>query len=198
MSEFDETKRRINRVNAEVGGLVQLENDWDEVDALAEAFDFVSPEFPHDEDVVAQRLAAYLVKAHVEACEAAGARSVHDRWFPEHDDAAPAKMATLYVLSHTNHTYVIPLREARQVKDVATELRSSRCEARVTRSCKPESASKFLAVSRGEYICLFNICRACLQHIDSRAGFNQDYTGPAEEWLDNRTANVRSDDIWDI
>ncbi|MCV7031085.1 hypothetical protein [Mycobacterium sherrisii] len=203
MSEFDETNRRINRANAEVGGLAFPPGAWhQEIDPLTDTFDtddFLL-ELPYDSEPVARRIAGHMVKDHLHADSGSvfAVRSVLDTWCPEHDEASPLKMATLYALSYANIAYLIPLRSIEQVKEVAEFVRSSHCEARVTRRCTPKRATKFLAVKRNEFMCLFVLCRECKLHIHNRAGFNEDYIGPAEDWFDDRTAQIRtSDDPFD-
>ncbi|SLH95705.1 Uncharacterised protein [Mycobacteroides abscessus subsp. massiliense] len=185
---WGETQQRINRANAEAGGIVFLPDDWrDDIEPLADAFGSFDSRFrvalPYDDERIARRIAGHMVGRHVTT--ASRNRSVDLRWCPSHDEELPETMAHMYVLTYANIDFVIPLRKVEQYKEIAPKIKRSRCEAQITRRCEPNRASRFLAVTRGEYICLFNTCRACLQHIDSRAGFNKDYCGPDDDWFDD-------------
>lgn len=189
MSEFDETKQRINRANASAGGLVILPDDdrWDDHDALADALDNeFRHQLPYDNDPVARRIAGHMVGDHVSRGDE---RSVVNQWCPSHDEARPETMASLYLLTYVNINFVIPLQNLGQVKEVSAELHDPRCKTRVSRFCEAKNATKFLAVMHGEFVCLFDTCRTCLQHIHSGAQFNDDYVGPDQDWIDDRKAS---------
>ncbi|MCA4757484.1 hypothetical protein [Mycobacterium avium] len=191
---WGETQQRINRANAEAGGIVFAPGDWrDDIEPLADAFDSfdnrAQPSLPYDNDPVARRIAGHLVKRHV--TEASRERSVDLRWCPSHDEDLPETMAHVYVLTHASIDFVIPLRKVEQYREVVPKIRRNTCEAQITRLCEPDGASTVLAVTRGEYICLFNCCPACLQHIESRSGFNRDYCGPGDDWIDDGTRRGR-------
>lgn len=185
---WGETQKRINRANAEVGGIVFPSDCWrDDIEPLTDAFDSFDCRsrvaLPHDGDQVARRIAGHMFGRHVTT--ARRNRSVDFRWCPSHDEELPETMAHIYLLTYTNIDFVIPLRSVEQYREVAPKVKRKKCEAQITRRCEPAGASKFLAVTRGEYICLFNCCPACFQHIDSRLGFNRDYCGPDDDWIDD-------------
>lgn len=198
----DETMRDINRANAAVGGLVFMPDQWDQVDALSEAMDdLVSLELsPLDRDPVAMRLASWMIHHHVESWEEYS-REVDTRWHPGYDESDPASMTCPYVLIYGNHCQVVPLQHIAQYKEATPILlRDIRnCQAHITSDCFTElRARKFLAVKRGEYICIFRICTSCLTHIQHGKGFDNEYMGPQEDWFDDRQPPPRDEDDWDV
>jgi len=73
-----------------------------------------------------------------------------------------------------------------------------RCDTIVNRHCylradgmNAKYPVQLLAIKRGEYICMFVACPAFMDHISSGAGFNDDYIGPTEHWMDKRRAGPR-------
>lgn len=198
MPDSDETMKRINRANAQAGGLAFLREDaiWEDIDALTDAFDHdFDHHLPYDNDPVAQRIAGHMVGDHVSRGDE---RSVVNQWCPSHDETKPETMARLYLLTYVNINFVVALENLGQVAEVAAKLRDSRCRARVARFCQADNGTQVLAVMRGEFVCLFSICRTCLQHIESGAGFNENYIGPDHDWIDTRKGapKPKEFDLW--
>jgi len=162
-----------------------MPEDWARTEAMDNA---ACLELPHDRDSVARRLAGNMVKAHIRIRDLVGKRTVWPQWCPEHNESRPDTMASLYVLTMDQPSVIIALRDITQLAEAASEalVHQSSCEARVTRWCEPGCATDVLTVKRGEYICAFKACRACMQHIRTGAGFNDDYVGADQDWIDDR------------
>ncbi|MFP1155106.1 hypothetical protein ACK280_23935 [Mycobacterium sherrisii] len=202
MPDSLETMQRINRANAHAGGVAFLREDaiWEDIDTLTNALDNddFGRELPYDNELVAQRIAGHMVKEHLKLWDIVRRRSVLNRWCPGHDDTQPESMACLYALCYGDAFggCAFAMQSMQQLKEITDELLGgeSVCQAGVNRRCSRNNATKYLAVKRGEYICLFRTCRACLQHIHSGAGVDhEDYIGPAEDWVDDREANPHDD-----
>lgn len=180
---------RLNQMYAETGGTVVMPDDWAATQAMDDA---ICLELPYDRDPVARRIAGQVMKKHIEACGAPGSRRVvYEGWCPESD-------ATLYVLGPCYaSSYVIALRDIEQLREIKKDMQGAwRCDTLVHRHCgrktggsNAEYPVEFLAIKRGEYICVFTACHHCLLHIVMGAGVDDpDYVGPAEDWYDNRQA----------
>jgi hypothetical protein len=178
--------QRLNQINSRVGRPAVMPEHRAAIDAYTDAFDDdYRRGLPCDRDPVARRIAGHMVKAHLSIADTD--RSVYGRLCRSHNESQPETMAKLYALTYTNITYVIPLESEEQINEVVEQLLDRRrCEACVTRDCDLEQPTEFLTVKRGQYLCLFSICRACKQHISSGLGFNQDYAGPDNDWIDDR------------
>jgi hypothetical protein len=192
--------QRLNQDYSRAGVAPVMPWEQDAITAMAEELNRnIASELPHDHDPVARRIAGHMVKEHIKAWDAAGKRSVYTRWHPDHDEFRSDTLATLYALSYSGDpAWIVAMQDLSQLQEVADDALKGgwRCTVRVTRLCdgvqatdpNKQSATKYLAVKRGEYICLFNSCRACLEHIHTGAGFNDDYIGPDHDWLDDREA----------
>lgn len=200
-----ETMRMVNQIQAKVGGLVLLPDQWEESAAVAELLaDVLCLELPYDDNAVAKRLASWMIHDHIESWHELANQKMDTRWHPSYDESDPASTICVYALAYGNNFKVVPLQHITQYKDAAPILlRDIRnCQVRFTKDCFLElPARKFLAVKRGEYICIFRICTSCLAHIQHGKGFDDDYVGPKEDWIDNRQPAPRStedDDLWDL
>lgn len=198
---LDDIERWINHANAAGGGIVFWPDDWrNKIDPLVEAFDNndFGRELCYDSDPVARRIAGHMVKEHIKLWDIVKRRVVLKHWCPEHDESRPETVASLYALCYGEiGGSAYAMQGMAQLKEVTQELlgEEPECQARVNRRCSRNNATKFLAVKRGEYICLFRLCGVCLQHIHSGAGFNDDYIGLDHDWFDDREAEPR-DDLW--
>jgi hypothetical protein len=206
MPDNPETMKRINRANAHAGGVAFWCEDaiWDDIDALTDAFD--NSEFrhqlPHDDDPVARRIAGHMVKNTFAAWDAMGKRRVSDIFCPESE-------ATLYVLGAGYPGYDVALRNIEQLREVQHDMRANwRCDTNVNAKCGRRTTSdpnadypvEFLAIKRGDRICVFTACHPCLLHISSGAGVDHpDYIGPSEDWYDDGPEHMSqpdTDDPW--
>lgn len=202
MHELDETEKRINRANAQAGGIAFWPEQWrSEIDPMAEALDNDNfhAELPYDAEPVARRMAGHMVGKHIAAW------GVGRRWV--YEGFCPAPEATLYVLSYAGDpTSVTALRDIQQLQDVKADMKGLwRCNTLITRRCcykldgfSAEYPVELLAVKRGEYICVFVACLPCLEHIKSGGGFNDDYIGPDHDWYDDRKVESLDDDPFDL
>jgi hypothetical protein len=195
---------RINQANAPAGAPPVMPDQWAEITAMADQMsNALCLELPYDRNLVAQRIAGHMVKEHIKAWDAVGHRSVDERWCPESE-------ATLYALNYSGiPAWITALRSIEQLRGIKEDLLTGggyfRCNARVNRHCDLTVSGmnatypvEPLAVKRGEYICVFIACRACLEHIHTGAGFNDDYIGPDQDWVDDREAQPvgREYDPW--
>lgn len=180
---------RLNQMYAETGGTVVMPDDWAATEAMDDA---ICVELAYDNDPVARRIAGQVHRKHIEACDVPGwRRVVYEGWCPESE-------ATLYVMGPCyTPAYVIGLRSIEQLREIKKDMNGNRkCTARVNRRCGGRSGDpdaeypvEFLAIKRGENICVFTACHHCLLHISSGAGVDDpDYIGPAEDWHDDRQA----------
>lgn len=193
MSDYtDDVNRRANLARTQAGvDAAVMPEDWDYANLLAEGMaELDGIEFEFDSNPIAQRLAADMVRTltalwsryHDE-------RPVDTRYCPEYDDANPHTMSRLYVLTHMDRA-AHPLRNPSQYRQAASELLkdSGGCYPSVTRKCD-KVPSKFVAVKRGEYLCLFKLCRTCRKALETLAVDSDEYNGP-DEWYDDRTASA--------
>ncbi|OCB25683.1 hypothetical protein A5674_20750 [Mycobacterium malmoense] len=181
---------RLNQQYAEAGGTAVLPEDWARLEAEDNA---MCLELPYDGEPVARRIAGHLVKNYHEAWDVAGKRLVYEGWCPESE-------AVLYALSYTYSGYAVPLRNIEQLCEVKADYLGGggvyRCNTVVNAKCRRKTLGanaeypvEFLAIKRGENICVFTACHYCMLHISSRAGVDHpDYIGPAEDWFDDRQA----------
>ncbi|OBF83357.1 hypothetical protein A5791_03420 [Mycobacterium sp. 852002-51163_SCH5372311] len=178
---------RLNQMYAETGGTVVLPEDWARTEAEDNA---ICVELPYDNDPVARRIASDVMRKHIEACAAPGwRRVVYEGWCPESE-------ATLFALGPCyNSSYVAALRNIEQLREIKKDMKGNwRCDTLVNRHCGSKSGDvnaeypvEFLAVKRGDHICVFTACHHCMLHISSGAGVDDpDYIGPAEDWYDDR------------
>lgn len=194
MHHFDETAQRINRANAAAGRIVFFPDHWrDDIEPLTEALDNddFSRALPFDSDPVARRIAGHMLKEHQKAWDATGRRLVYEGFCPESE-------ATLYVLSYAGTpAYVAALRNIEQLAEVQQDMAGLPfCDTKVSRHCRrkldglnAEYPVAFLAIKRGEHVCVFNTCHHCMLHVSSGLGVDHpDYIGPAEDWYDDRQA----------
>jgi hypothetical protein len=174
-----------------------MPEDQEAINALADEFDNedFAVQLPYDNDPVAQRIAGRLMGEVFKVWDISGHRSIYDGWCSEEE-------ARLLVLSFGgNLGYACALRNIEQLSQFAADYIKGPdwghycCDTRVTRTCSGISAKpnedypvEFLAVKRGEYICAFIACVPCMEHIKTGAGFDENYVGPAEDWIDNRQA----------
>lgn len=178
---------RLNQQYAEAGDTAVMPEDWARLEAEDNA---MCLELPYDNDPVARRIAGRMFREHIKAWDAAEGRQVYERWCPETE-------AMLFVMSYSGRPgYVVALRSIDQLRDVQQDVSGWRCDTVVNRHCGLRTGGpnatypvEFLAIKRGEHICVFTACHHCMLHISSRAGVNHpDYIGPAEDWLDDRQA----------
>lgn len=180
---------RLNQIYAETGQTCVMLEDWAATQAMDDA---ICVELPYDRDPVARRIAAHVIKRHIEACDQPGwGRTVYEGWCPESE-------ATLYVLGRCYAaSYVVALRNIDQLREIKRDMQGNwRCDTIVNRHCGMRTGGmsatypvEFLAVKRGEHVCVFTACHYCLFHISFGAGVDDpDYIGPAEDWYDEREA----------
>jgi hypothetical protein len=166
-----------------------LPDDWAESNELADviaALDGIS--FPFDGSEVAQRMAGHLVSKHIGQCHALGERFTDNRWCPDFDESDVALLSRLYVLVYTYPHYAFPLEHARQYRQAAEALLShvECCQAEIVRDCQRADSppTKYVAVRRGDHLCLFKICRTCRQALETLRVDSPDYIGP-DRWDDD-------------
>lgn len=194
MSFLQDTHHRINQALAASGGRVVLPEDWAEIDALADAMDFlqnapVSVRFDNIPEF--QAMAGEMRRFPVHADET----EYDTRWCPEFDPARPETMSRYYLLIHGSTT-LFPLSSVEQVTYAAEALMGEpRCQAHITADChRQQDCGDVLdedppigifAHARGEIVCAFYMCALCfhqLQHLT----FNDwpEYAGPWP-WTDS-------------
>lgn len=186
--------QRLNQDYSRAGVAPVMPWERDAITGMADQMsDALCLELPHDHNPVARRIAGHMVKAHIQAWDAAGRRSVDHRFCPESE-------ATLYVMTYSGSpAYITALRTIQQLPEVEEDLSGLwRCDTIINRSCGSKVGGmnarypvEFVAVKRGEYICVFVACPACLEHVTTGGGFNDDYIGPDHDWIDDRKAQVR-------
>lgn len=187
MGFLQDTHHRINQALAASGGRVVMPEDWAEIDALADAMDFVAstPVRPLEDHPAMQAMAAEMRKIAVHAEET----EYDSRWCPEFDPARPETMSRYYFLTYGSNT-LYPLSSLEQVPYVSKAVMGNPvCQAHITANChRQQDCGDVLdedppvgafAIVRGEYVCAFYMCALCvhaLQHI----GFDDwpEYAGP--------------------
>ncbi|MGV0618152.1 hypothetical protein ABQE58_24990 [Mycolicibacterium elephantis] len=178
----------FNQALARAGGRAIMPEDWAAAGETAVAMsERDGVEFPWDNNPIAQRMAAHMFSRHLKAWDAAGERTIDTRWYRDYDDSKPEKMTGLWVLIYDDDD-AFPLADVQQYKRVAETLLEhvDDCQAEIFIGCDERPAVKFLAVKRGEYLCLFRICLPCSKALAKLTVNSPDYTGPPE-WVDDRT-----------
>lgn len=193
----------INQMYSQSGLPAVHRDDWGDITAMADAIEKLDAvSFPFDNNAVAQRLASCWVSKYVTHWSSIGERTVDNRYCPEYDDSDPATMTRLYVLAYPSGMKAYPLSDPTQWLQVAEDLLPLRlpfrtslttasggqlCFANLTLACS-EGARGYLAVKRGEYLCLFLICPACLDALHTVELDSDEYKGP-RPWTDDRVAD---------
>ncbi|BCO56984.1 hypothetical protein [Mycobacterium intracellulare] len=163
-----------------------LPEDWQ---AASQAADTVSTldglQFPFDSNWMARRVAADIVRTRQLQWASSGERPVDTRYCPEYDDSRVDMMSRLYVLT-PHHSAVFPLSTTSQYKQAAAELLADIKVCVPIQDICDEMPRKFVAVRRGDYLCLFKLCRTCRMALEELEDDNDpDYVGPPE-WHDDR------------
>ena len=201
-NEFEEYDRdgwhRINQAKAKAGVRVVMPEDWAAIDAMARSIDDAQAENERasrratvfSDDPVALRIAGHLVSDHQTVRDALGKTTMWTQWCEEQD-------ASMHVLTKIGHL-TIPLQHMEHLAQIAADslLGETDCEISVSRLCTDANGQQYLAVMRGEIVCLFRGCPMCLEHIHAGKGFNHpDYIGPNHDWYDDRKVES-PDDPW--
>ncbi len=185
--DFDETKQRINRINAEVGGLVLLPDQWGEVDAMTDAISRNGArEQWLDNNPAAVRLAAELMSHTRASWSEEREMPIDTHLFPNYDPAGPRQLFAITADSFP----AIALEQRHHWVHLAHELEASGewCDLR-TSLCSRRIEESF-AVSRGDYICVFACCNPCYgQMLTGRLD-----QGPFDHWMASPPAAPAPDD----
>jgi hypothetical protein len=187
MSYEDDMMRRVNYANAAAGNPVSMPEEWEAINAMAEAVgEFDGIELPLDRNEIAQRIAADLVRTCTSMWARRGERTVDTRFCPEYDDSKVETMSRLYALTYADIP-AYPLSDPSQYKQVAAELIGDigGCWPPVTKDCD-KTPLKYVAVKRGDYLCLCKLCVTCRKAMETLTVDSPDYIGPPE-WVDDRT-----------
>lgn len=174
-----------------------LPDDWKAAGQDADQLNAVVGEqfSPLDNNLIAQRLAAYLVSKRVAHWRLTGERWIDDRFCPGYDDGNPSDLTRLYALVH-NNLCAYPLANPSEYRQVAEYLLEhiECCQASITKDCYEADSkpSELVAIKRGEYLCLFKICVACLEALNKLTPDSDEYTGPLE-WHDDREGTPPTD-----
>lgn len=207
MSFETDTHHRINQTLAKAGLKVVMPDKWAGIDALTQVMETVaSGEISAlDRRAVAQALAAEMIERHQTVWRASGRVDINTRFAPSYDESNPATMTRHYGIINDNDS-LFPfetLEDWRRLAEIGLAGRTE-CEAHVTRQCardilpKVNSATDFVGIKRGEIVCIFTICRPCLNALHAPIAFaDDDYCGPFP-WYADATHNTDSedDDLW--
>lgn len=186
MREIHQRINAVHRENQMTGRSNQpLVVDWSDIDAMAEQIsrtDFVRLS-DLDRNPVAQKLAAEMMELHVAKWKKLGHTLIDTRLCPDYDESDPATMNRPYALTYGNYA-LIPLSKIDDWKLVGQQILGDRngCNAHVTVFCDGRNTTEVFAVKRGELICVFKSCKACLEHLNNSQALEYNYTGPTEHW----------------
>lgn len=199
-----------------------MPDDWADIDAMAEAIDRVDAGqlWRHDLHPMVQAVASEMRQFFVHA----DAVEYDTRWCPEFDESRPETMSRYYLLTYGSNT-LYPLSSLEQWTYAARQLLPEpKCNAHITSAChRQEEVGDVVdedppvgqvAVSRGEFICVFNICALCFVALRTLTFDDWPlYSGPwpwcdsGPKWFDPANPTVlkdmgiqfnADDDLWGI
>ncbi|QZA16480.1 hypothetical protein K3U93_17635 [Mycobacterium malmoense] len=161
MSFEQDTYHRINQMRAQLGQTVVMPNDFPPMGELPAKLPNLKRNW------IAKGLSTEMLRWRMGYWKETGLLT-DTSFFPEYDETSIEHMGCMFAVCYGNPAR-IPLRDPNDWKQVAQRVfldNETGCGVHETPDCDSGIGSELFAYVRGDYICVFKCCPACLAVIN--------------------------------